>query len=122
MALSAGRMAKTCLCIFQLFKRVDLRVCKKAKQWSSALPKARRAGKPKTSGQFRLKSREGRVESESPLSRRTNRRQRRDHTGDMEGTELLDSLGRYAIEVFFKWREDTIRRQEEEMLECPRQC
>ena len=32
-------------------------------------------------------------------------------------TELLDGLGLYATENFSKWREDTIRRQQEELLE-----
>jgi len=32
-------------------------------------------------------------------------------------TELLDSLGLYTTEVFLKVREETIRRQQEEMLE-----
>lgn len=32
-------------------------------------------------------------------------------------TELLDSLGLYTTEVYLKTREDTIRRQQEEMLE-----
>ena len=38
--------------------------------------------------------------------------------GEMwNATELLDSLGLYTTEVYLKSREDTIRRQQEEMLE-----
>lgn len=38
--------------------------------------------------------------------------------GEMwNATELLDSLGLYTTEVYLKTREDTIRRQQEEMLE-----